>query len=349
MKKYYFFLIFSAFFLLWSRGVALAGFGISPPYVKNTHLIPGSTYEQEIVLLRSSAESDMEAQVDIDAPEISSWLSIDKGTRFLLPKDELRVPMKVRVTVPAKADVGSYEGYINIKVTSPEGEGPGVAVALGARIDIDLTISNESVSDFIVRNITVPNFEELDWPWDSWLLGRFFYKVRAAMTIENTGNSKVAPTKVLLELRDVTDRELLESSNDSSIKKVEPFSTAEVEASFPTKQRAGQYWAHLKVYKDDTVVGNYKYSFTIGRKGEFGGSNLGIWPWVLSGVALAIAVLIVFLSIKYRAWRLILLFFALVKTFFKPILSGVGKGFSEVKKSFFRWILKKAREYEKRK
>jgi hypothetical protein len=349
MKRTFFVFLGCFFFFLLSNNNALAGFGISPPYVKNTHLIPGSTYEQEIVLLRSSAETDMEAQVDVDAPEITSWITIDKGTRFVLPKDNLRVPMKVRVVVPPKAEVGSYNGFINIKIASLGDQAAGVSVALGARVDINLTISNETVSDFIIRNITVSNFEELDWPWDSWLLGRFFYKIRAIMTIENTGNSKVAPTKILLDLYDITDKELLESTVDNSFIAVNPFSTAEVEAAFPTKQRAGEYWAHLKAYKDNTVVGNYKYAFRIAKKGELGGSNLGIWPWVLAGCALAAAVILVFIIIKFRAWRILLLFATLIMTFFRPVIIGVKGGFKEVKASFFKWILKKARDYEKRK
>ena len=56
-----------------------AGFGISPPYVKNNQLFPGSSYTQEIILLRSDAEEDLQADISVNAPEIKDWITIDKG------------------------------------------------------------------------------------------------------------------------------------------------------------------------------------------------------------------------------------------------------------------------------
>ena len=87
--------------------------------------------------------------------------------------------MKVKVTVPKNAEVGGYQGHINIKVTSLNQSGPGVAVALGARVDIDLTLTNEEFSEFIVRSVNIPDFEILPWPFNSWPLKWFFYRTKS--------------------------------------------------------------------------------------------------------------------------------------------------------------------------
>ena len=61
-----------------------AGFGISPPYVRSDKLTPGTHYEQQITLLRSAADEDLEATVTINAPEISDWISIkDLDGRYM--------------------------------------------------------------------------------------------------------------------------------------------------------------------------------------------------------------------------------------------------------------------------
>ena len=88
---------------------ANAGFGISPPYVKSDRLIPGSYYEQKITLLRSAADENLQAVISIEAPEIASWISIDKGEQFDLPAGKLQVPMIVRVDVPDNAEIDNYK------------------------------------------------------------------------------------------------------------------------------------------------------------------------------------------------------------------------------------------------
>ena len=45
-----------------------AGFGITPPYVRNSSLTRNSVYEPEILLVRSDPTSDLNATISIDAP-----------------------------------------------------------------------------------------------------------------------------------------------------------------------------------------------------------------------------------------------------------------------------------------
>jgi hypothetical protein len=178
LKRYFlssFFLALIA--LLAGANTALAGFGISPPYVKNNQIVPGSHYEQKITLLRSSAEEDLRAEITVNAPEIESWISIDKGMNFLMPKGQLQVPMVVNVDAPAKAEIGNYQGSINIRIVPAEAKtGGGVAIALGARVDVDLTLTNVTFSDFLVRIVSVPDVEMLGKPWNWKYIAPLFEK-----------------------------------------------------------------------------------------------------------------------------------------------------------------------------
>jgi hypothetical protein len=283
-----------------------AGFGISPPYVKTDKpIFPGSHYEQTITLLRSSADTDMIAQINVDAPEISNWISLASGETLDLPKDKLQVPMVINVDVPADAEIGDYKGHINIRIV-PKGadESAGVAIALGARVDIDLTVTNQAFFDFNIRKVNIPEIETLGWPWRwpifSWLL----YRAEVVMTVENTGNSKVAPSRVHMDVYDLAERRLIESHDDRSLKKVEPFATDTVVARFPTKLEPGQYWAKVKIYKDKEIVQNKKIVLTVKPHGELeGGTNLGITPWLMLLTFIALIAAFVYAFVRFRLWR----------------------------------------------
>ncbi len=352
LRKLLAILLLVLFCLSWGSS-ALAGFGISPPYVKNDYLIPGSSYEQTISLLRSDAEEDLQANIEIDAPEIASWISIDKGTSFPLPKGELRVPMKVRVTVPGDAPIGGYQGYINVKVSSLSAGGPGVAVALGARLDIDLRVTNETKPDFVVRLVDIPDFEELEWPWNAWPLKYFFYRAKVSLEIENTGNVKIAPSKVYLDIYDINEKELLESSYDTRMKKVAPFSTETIFADFPTKLGVGQYWGKIKVYKEDQIVNSYKLSFEIKPAGSLPDNGLGKWPAILLGSIVVAAAIFLFLFIKFRVWRIFafmaLLIWRIIQLFTAPLAGFISAAYKKYKKKLFNWVLNKAKEHENKK
>lgn len=347
LKRVFPLLIFVWLFFGWSEP-ALAGFGISPPYLKNQQLAPGSKYVQEIMLLRSEAEEDLRATVKINAPDILPWLTIDKGTEFNLPKGQYQVPMAITVNVPKDAELGSYKGNINIKISSAGGaSGAGVSIALGARLDVDLVVTNVIYSDFIVRMASIPDFEMLGWPWRWPIFSRFLHRARVVLNIENLGNVKTAPSKVTLDLFDITKNRLLESSSDSSLKEIEPFATAETTAFFPTKLGVGQYWGRVKVYKDNAIINSYEIAFTIAKPGELGNKNpsLGYYPWLLLGIYSAIILFIVFCIFKFKLWRFslkgLLLLLAPIGYLLRKLLNLLRLG----NISFWRWVAKKTSKY----
>lgn len=340
--------------LLAGANTALAGFGISPPYVKNNQIVPGSHYEQKITLLRSSADEDLRAEITVNAPDIEKWISIDKGNKFLMPKGQLQVPMVVSVDAPSDAEIGNYKGYINIRIVPAEDkQGGGVAIALGARVDVDLTLTNVTFSDFIVRLVSIPDVERLGSPWN-WqylapLFDKLFYRVRVAMNIENKGNVDTAPSKVHLDIYDLTENKLLESSEDTDMKQVKPYATDAVEAYFPTKLKSGQYWGKIKIYKDNEITNSYKMAFTVAEPGGLGGKarDLGFGPWAVLGGLVIAALAVAAVLIKIKAWRYViaLLVFIITKPL-SPVWRGIASVLRSIKIAFWKWMKKKAEKYD---
>ncbi|MDD4902019.1 MAG: hypothetical protein PHE24_02680 [Patescibacteria group bacterium] len=333
----------------WANGVR-AGFGVSPPLIQNHQLTPGSTYKQEIMLLRSDAADDLKAEVKVNAPEIASWITLDQGGSFVLPKGKLQVPMVITFKIPKGAELGNYTGAIDVKVAPASENGAGVSIALGARIDIDLALTNVSQADFLVRLVSIPDFERLGKPWDwkIWapIFNRLFYKIRVVMNIENKGNVKTAPSQVTIEVWDLSKKKMLQSSVDRSIKKIDPFSTAAVTAEFTTHLPAGQYWVKVRIYKEQEIVNYYEIAFTIANPGILGGNNLGVWPWLVAAGIVLIVLAIIALLVKIRFWRF---FIWLVLLPSRPILRTIINFFKALNKKFWQWLVRQAEKHKEEK
>ena len=71
--------------VLGAASIAEASFGITPPYVRNTSLTRNSIYEQQILLVRGTPDTEQIAEVSIDAPGIEDWLTIEQGDEIALP------------------------------------------------------------------------------------------------------------------------------------------------------------------------------------------------------------------------------------------------------------------------
>ncbi len=346
-KKFLSILIVLSIFL--QATAVSAGFGISPPYVRSDKLTPGTHYEQQITLLRSSADEELEATVVINAPEISSWISIKDGEVFDLPKGKLQVPMIVVVDVPSDAALDVYKGYINVRITPKDKKSGGVAIALGARIDIDLTVSNLTIFDFKIRKTDIVNFEELSFPWNMKIFSWFFYRLRVIMTLENLGNLDISPSRVHVNITDISKKKTLASLDDTSFDKVGPFEVGDIEANFPVGLSAGQYWALIKIYKDNEIIFTDDRTFTIAQAGEMGASapSFGIWPWVLVFIYSFIILIILALLVKIKSWRYLLLVLSIFIG--KPlgfIFGLLGSSFTEAKIRFWKWMGRKASKYQ---
>lgn len=253
-----------------STAPALAGFGISPPYVFNNRLTRGTVFNQQITLVRSDPTDDLTTTITMNIPEVQSWFSVDRGTTFTMPKGQRQVPIVVTVTVPEDADYARYKGSIRVRTApaiSGAPEGGGVSIALGAQIDVDVEVVDK-IYDFEVRKIRIDDLEEGRRKWGLFFPG----KIKFYMTIENTGNTEYGPTKVTFDIYDSEGETLLETTqNTNKLSKVPPFGNDEIVAELPTRLSAGKYIAKYTIYKGDDIAQQNEINVSIAAIGAVAG------------------------------------------------------------------------------
>jgi hypothetical protein len=309
--RYFFFFLSILSILMGNAGVALAGFGITPPYVENQRLTPGSVFTQTISLVRSDPTDNLKADITMNVPGAQDWITIDKGMEFPLPAGQNIVPIVITVKVPKNADFKEYKGAIRVRTSAdgPPPEGGGVSIALGAQIDVDLKVVDK-IYDFNVRKVRVADLEEGREKWGLFFPG----KMRFFMTVENTGNTDFGPTKVHFDMYDSNMETLLESDdNTNRIERIAPFATKEVVAELPTRLGPGLYVAKYTIYKNDEVAQQGELNISVAAAGTvagyvgygFDGLSLGDKLKVLSvfGIPLLVFILLVVGIILRRRQR----------------------------------------------
>lgn len=236
-------------FLLETPGVAHAGFGITPPYVRSDRLTQGTTFTQEIILVRGNPTQDLKAEITLNVPGIEDWITIDRGREFLLPAGERQVPIRITVRVPSDAPYERHQGSIRIRTMSPD-PASGVSIALGAQIDVDLRVVDE-IRDFEIRRVRISEAEEPRRMW--WL--EYPGRITFTMGIENTGNAPTAPSRIQLDIYDRRGNVVLETTyNTNTLESVLPFETREVVAYLPTRLPPGAYLARYSVFRFEGEV-----------------------------------------------------------------------------------------------
>ncbi len=287
-------------FFISQSGVALAGFGISPPTVANKNLVPGSFYEQNIYLIQGTPDQDLNATVAVDAGAINSWITIENGNSFNIPKGTQQFAMKVDVNVPPTAALGNYKGKIHIN-TLPATKNPGgVQVTLGAEVAINLDVTDIKVSDFSIRNFQIPDVAK-------------GAPIKFIIKVKNEGNVENGPTKVSLTFFDQYHSKQLGQQDEDITEKVQSFQTKDISVDFPNNLDLGSYWADVKIYSGNKVAVDSKMVFNVvspsviaknKQKGfVFPMPNFSaIPPWVymLIGAVIVIIVLIIIIIIILR-------------------------------------------------
>ncbi len=251
------------------KDFALAGFGISPPSVTNSNLVPGSFYEQDVYLVQSNPDVDLNATVTVDAGEINSWIKIENGNSFVIPKGKQQFPMKVDVSVPTDAKFGEYKGTISIN-TSPVGvQKDGVSIVLGANIKIDLSVTSLKVSDFSIQNFQILSASKGS-------------PVKLVIKVKNDGNVENGPTKASLTFFDQYHSKQLGQQEVLITEKAKSFETKDITVEFPNDLDVGSYWADVKIYSDDKTIVDSKVVFDVGVGQTV--SNLSLtssWSYIL--------------------------------------------------------------------
>lgn len=265
MKKILVRIIVIAIFLVGAQP-AFAGFGITPPYIRSDTLTRGSEYTQEIILVRGDPVEDLKAEITINVPDAGGWISIDRGTEFVLPKGEAQVPIVATVRVPSDAEYGDYSGNLRIRTSSLTPKS-GVSIALGAQVDVAIKVV-DNIYDFEVRRVELREAEEGHTKW--WL--DYPGRITFLMHIENTGNAPVSPSKVLFSIYDRKGENLLETvENLGDIEKIAAFDTSKVAAYIPTQLNPGGYKVKYSIYKEEEVVRTGDLNLSVLPKGVIPG------------------------------------------------------------------------------
>ncbi len=232
--------------------LSFAGFGVSPGTLEEKRLVPGSHLERTVYLVQGAPEKDLTIEATVESAEIGGWMSFKEGERFVIPAGVQQFPVTVIIDVPEDASLGEYHGFIRVKTVPERVEDSQVTIALGGRIDVDLTVGDDIVSDFDIKSITIADVKEGEDP-------------EANVTITNTGNVPVAPESATFELFNKYGDIRLGFAENTTFEKVEAFSEDVVALTFPIDitLAPGEYWGHIKIYDDGKVVKELKTVFNV--------------------------------------------------------------------------------------
>lgn len=224
-----------------------AAFGTSPPWVRNNHLLPGTTYEQIINLSRNEADMDMKVSVRIEGDkEILKWLQIEDQDSLVMKKGQTSLPMKVSVKVPAKAALKDYRGGIFVTLESiADGsqQGGNVAIKLGAHILVELSVVGDKVTDYRVKSISLDTLNK----------GQPFH---LNIEIENLGNTEIDDVTGQVDIYDKKETGIIKSVTFGKLHEaVSPDSIIRTFVPFPDLiLDPGEYWVVAKIFKDTKVI-----------------------------------------------------------------------------------------------
>jgi hypothetical protein len=253
--------VLAALFLV-APATSLAAFGISPPFIHPTNLIPGSHYSQTIYLVQDQPNANLGMQVTLHVPDaIRPWFRIVPGERFSIPQGVRQFPVEIIVDVPKDTGLGVYTGKISF-VTAPIGEGQ-VSIALGAEVDIALTVGND-----IVRKLTIPIIrpQDIEEGWEP----------RVYVKVNNEGNVSERFSGAIFELMDQFGASRLAYiQKQDGFPEIPAFSTQEFTLEFPTNFYigVGQYWASITLFREGKVEAANKTVFNAVKRG-----SLSTWP-----------------------------------------------------------------------
>ena len=246
-RKVLFFGLLTAAVFFSGVQVTKAAFGVSPPFVNAGHLVPGVTYSQTIYLVQDQPDNDLSVKATLDVPShIASWITIDKGFNFVIPKGVRQFPIVVTVQVPQGEGLGVYSG--NLVVATAPGASGQVTIALGANIAINLTVGNGVFEQYSIPYITLPSIEE---GWNPRVFFRF----------QNNGNIAEQIDSAVFELYDqFSSVRLAYMTKQGGFSQVPPFSTKEYTIEFPTDFHlgVGDYWGSVTFYKGYQAITTYK-------------------------------------------------------------------------------------------
>ena len=222
----------------------LAAFGISPPWIVNENLKPGSSFVYVIDLNTNTPEQDMLVETEITGdPEIIEWLKIRDQEKLVMPKGEKHVPMYVEVNVPEDANLGKYTGDIGVTIVPMDRKSGSISIILGGHISVQLDVINYDVTDYWVKAVSL----------DPITAGQ---PINLNLAIKNLGNTPISNIETTVEISDYRTGDVVaKGSVDRLSSVVYPHTLKEVQMSLPMPDlEPGEYWTNVNVFKNRQSV-----------------------------------------------------------------------------------------------
>lgn len=228
---------------------AFAGFGVSPAEIYNDSLKPGAKFEKEIVLSRSDFEENLKVVIETDLGEAESWIKFEPGKEFVFLKGEQRKTVKAIITIPNDAELKNYKGALRIKASSIDSSNSGISIVKGARMEVTLVTTSINVDILSIKGLNIPDVD-------------FQKPIKLLVGVKNSGNTEIAPSKIILEIQDLTQK-IIETQEVSKLENTPPNTTKEITAEFKNNLSSGEYFANIKVYLDDKLLRTDRLVFKV--------------------------------------------------------------------------------------
>lgn len=224
-----------------------AAFGTSPPWIRNDHLLPGTTFEQTINLSRNNPTSDMQVNIRLDGDKkFLKWIKIEDEKNLIMKKGQKVLPMNVTIKVPKRAALKDYRGGIFVTLTNLEseaGQAGAVSIKLGAHILIELSVVGDKITDYRVKSISLSPIDQ----------GQPF---SINVDVENLGNTEITDLTGQVDIYDSKETEILKSLTFGKL--VEPVSPDELSRNKIIFEDLildpGEYWVRVKAIKDGEII-----------------------------------------------------------------------------------------------
>src|SRR3989344_6163897 len=231
---------------------AEAAFGISPPFVNAGNLVAGSKYTQVVYLVQDQPDKDLKMKANLAVPEaIRSWIRVDRGAEFVIPKGTRQFPVEITVEVPKNTGLGRYSGNLTF-VNIPDEAGQ-VTIALGANVAINLTVGTGIFEKFSVPVVKPLDIEE---GWNPKVYVKF----------NNEGNVSESFDGATFELYDrFGGIRLAHIQKNSDFPETPAFTIKEYTVEFPTDFHLGlgQYWGDVTFYQGERAVAHERTVFSV--------------------------------------------------------------------------------------
>ncbi len=221
-----------------------AAFGVSPPWIENENLKPGSSFVYIINLSSNQLPNDMLVSSKVTGdPEVAQWVKVRDSGNLVMAQGQTQIPMYVDLNVPSNATLGKYSGTISLSLNPRNATEKAIAVLLGANISVKLDVINHDVTDYWVQSITADPVRE-DQP------------LRLNVRVKNDGNTDITSVPVKVVVMDSNNRTMVAEGTADKLKApVLPHTLNEVAMDVPVPHlAAGNYWVKASALKGTKAI-----------------------------------------------------------------------------------------------